>query len=97
MAALPLYQTVISGKVTRVSTSDDGHVYTTVILPAPDPYSKPPIVKIRSKRRVGVIDSEINELVCRISGYERSFRYPDKKTGQMTLGYNVEMFLDLAE
>ncbi|HGJ5882994.1 DNA-binding protein G5P [Arsenophonus sp.] len=97
MAALPLYQTVISGKVTRVSTSNDGHVYTTVILPAPDPYSKPPVVKIRSKRRLGAIDSEINELVCRISGFERSFRYHDKQTGQPLTGHNVEMFLDLAE
>ncbi|MFS1538707.1 MAG: hypothetical protein ACL7BU_08480 [Candidatus Phlomobacter fragariae] len=61
MAAFLLYQTVISGKVICVNTSNDGQVYTTVILPAPEPYSKPSVVKIRSKRYLEKMDSEINE------------------------------------
>lgn len=97
MKELPLYHAVISGKVIRINSSNDGHVFTTVVLPAPDPYSRPPVVKIRSKRRLAAIDAEVNDLVCRVSGFERTFKYPDKQTGQITQGYNVEMFLDLQE
>ncbi|MBC8950722.1 DNA-binding protein G5P [Xenorhabdus sp. TS4] len=97
MSELPLFHTVISGKVIRINSSNDGYVFTTIILPAPDPYSKPPVVKVRSRRKLASIDSEVTELVCRISGFERSFKYHDKQTGQPSVGYNVEMFLDLVE
>lgn len=96
MSELPLFHTVISGKIRRFNNSE-GFYYTTVVCPAADPYSLPPIIKIRSKKRLGMANDEISEVVCRISGYERAFNYTDKQTGQPNKGYNVDMFLELSE
>ncbi|EBP0014058.1 hypothetical protein HX37_25820 [Salmonella enterica] len=45
----------------------------------------------------GRIGDEITDAHCRITGYERSFPYTDKQTGEQSKGYNVDMLLELLE
>ncbi|UDM18320.1 hypothetical protein [Vogesella sp. XCS3] len=74
-------QAVLAGRVNAVRKSDDA-VFTEVTLPAPDQYSAPATVEIRSRKRLGQIGETIEvSVVC--GGYRgKSFQYVDKDTGE---------------
>lgn len=71
--------------------------YTRVITPAPDPYSRPQTVEIRSKASLGQPGDEVIQL-CQLGGYTRkAFRSTDKETGETTMVTPVDLTLDAIE
>lgn len=86
----------IAGKIVR-SRRHDKFVYTTVICPSKDQYSRPSVVEIRSKSRFGDVDDEI-KVAVELGGYEsRSYHYVDKETGEKRSLIPVNHTLDLIE
>lgn len=86
----------ILGKVEAVRRYDNKS-YTRVICPAPDLYSKPSVVEIRSSARIGVRDDEI-DVTARLSGYTRKpYRVTDQGTGEQSTITPVDHVLDLIE
>lgn len=96
MSDLLNLETTVSGKIKRFNSAA-GFYYTTIVSPAADAYSFPPVVRIKSKRTLGRIGDEIADVHCRVTGYERSFPYTDKRTGEQSKGFNVDMLLELIE
>lgn len=80
-ATKPVNQALLAGRVNSVRKADDT-VYTEVTLPAPDQYSQPAAVEIRSRKRLGQVGETIEvQVVC--GGYRgKSFVYTDKDTGE---------------
>ena len=86
----------IKGKIVR-NKRFNGSVLTTVITPAPDEYSRPSYVEIRSKTRLGDIDEEIT-VSAKLGGFEgRPFTTTDKDTGEQIRVLPVNHTLDLVE
>ncbi|EJH1214514.1 DNA-binding protein G5P, partial [Escherichia coli] len=56
-----------------------------------------PVIRIKSKRSLGRVGDEITDILCRVTGYERSFPFIDKQTGEQSRGFNVDMLLELVE
>lgn len=89
-------QVLVVGKVTR-SRRFEQFFYTTVICPAPDPYSKPAVIEIRSKQRLGERDEEIR-VTAELGGFEgRSYQVTDKETGERRTLIPVNHFLNAVE
>ncbi|WP_147694514.1 hypothetical protein [Vogesella mureinivorans] len=74
-------QATLAGRVNAVRKADDS-VFTEVTLPAPDQYSPPATVEIRSRKRLGQVGETIEvPVIC--GGYRgKSFQYTDKDTGE---------------
>jgi hypothetical protein len=86
----------IVGKVEAVRRYE-GKSYTRVVCPAPDLYSRPSVVEIRSSARIGAKDEEIN-IEARLSGYMRKpYQITDKETGEVTKLIPVDHTLELVE
>ncbi|BEJ34192.1 DNA-binding protein G5P [Enterobacter cloacae] len=96
MSELGNLETTVTGKIKRFNNGG-GYYYTTVVSPAADAYSFPPVIRIKSKKSLGRVGDEIEDIHCRITGYERSFPYTDKQTGEQSRGFNVDMLLELLE
>ncbi|AUM40561.1 TPA: DNA-binding protein G5P [Escherichia coli] len=96
MSDLGNLETTVTGKIKRFNNSN-GVFYTTVVSPAVDAYSYPPVIRIKSKRSLGRVGDEITDILCRVTGYERSFPFIDKQTGEQSRGFNVDMLLELVE
>ena len=76
----------------------EGLTYTRIICPAADAYSRPDIVQIRSKGRIGQAGEEVGPLKCKLSGYKKKpFRFTDKATGEQIEMIPVDHNLDLVE
>lgn len=94
-AVRPLVCNVV-GKVTRVRRYEK-FVYTTVICPAKDEYSKPSVVEIRAKNRFAEVDDKVN-VSAEIGGYEgKSYTVTDRESGERKTLIPVNHFLDLVE
>lgn len=78
---IPQNQALLAGRVNAVRKVDD-QIYTEVTLPAPDEYTNPQSVEVRSKRRIGQIGETIEvRVLC--GGYRgKSFTFTDKQTGE---------------
>lgn len=85
----------LSGKIDAVKAVDKGF-YTHLVTPAPDAYSHPQVLEIRSKKRLGQIGEEIRVGV-NIGGFRRKFQYDDKNTGEEKKGESVRISLDAIE
>lgn len=70
-----------------------GVYYTRIAAPAPDSYTKPPLLEVRSKRDLGGIGT-IVKVPCSLGGYGRQIRYADKSTGEQVDFQTAEMTLD---
>lgn len=89
-------QVVVRGRI-DASRSHDKTRYTRVITPAPDPYSRPQTVEIRSKAQLGQRGEEVTVL-AQLGGYTRKpFRSTDKDTGETTMVTPVDLTLDAIE
>jgi hypothetical protein len=87
---------LIVGKVTRVRRYEKS-VYTTIICPAKDEYSRPSVVEIRSKARFAEKD-ETTRVNCELGGWEgKSYTITDKESGERLALIPVTLFLDLVE
>jgi hypothetical protein len=86
----------IRGKVEGLRRFD-GKRYTRIITPAPDAYSRPQVVEIRSVQKLADIGDE-TEVTCRLGGYTRkAYRATDKDTGETTSIIPVDLTLDALE
>lgn len=86
----------VQGRVVR-SRRHEGHFYTAIVTPAPDAYSRPSNVEVRSKSQLGTSGEDVN-LWCVLGGYsERPRKWTDTETGEVRTIYNVRMYLDLVE
>jgi len=85
------FHVLINGKI-QVLDRHQGHIYTTIICPAPDAYTKSAVVKVRSKQMIGSKDEEVKNLQCLIGGYtKRSYQ------GENGTIIPVEITLDVIE
>lgn len=87
---------VVVGRV-EGSKSYEGRRYTQVMTPAADAYSRPQLVEIRSKARLGEKGEEIS-CHCVLGGFQRkAYETKDKQTGEIVKVVPVEHTLDLCE
>ncbi|MDH4447351.1 MAG: single-stranded DNA-binding protein [Acidovorax sp.] len=71
--------------------------YTRILTPAPDAYSRPQTIEIRSKGTLGQVGDEVIVL-AQLGGYTRKpFRSTDKETGEVSTVTPVDMTLDAIE
>ena len=91
-----LMQVNIRGRI-DASRRHDKTTYTRIVTPAPDPYSRPQTVEVRSKQRLGQAGDEIT-VQAQLGGYTRKpFRSTDKDTGETTMVTPVDLTLDAIE
>ena len=89
-------QVLVKGRI-EASRRYDKTIYTRIVAPAPDPYSRPQTVEIRSKQRLGQSGDEITVQAV-LGGFTRKpFRSTDKETGEVTLVTPVDLTLDAVE
>lgn len=89
-------QVLIRGRIDAVRRHDKT-TYTRIVTPAPDPYSRPQTVEVRSRQRLGQTGDEITVL-AQLGGYTRKpFRSTDKETGEVTMVTPVDLTLDAVE
>ncbi len=94
-APVPMLVT-IKGKV-DASRKHGAVRYTRIITPAPDAYSRPQTVEIRSKQQLGAREEEI-VVTATLGGYTRkAFRSTDKETGETLMVTPVDLTLDAVE
>lgn len=75
----------------------DKTTYTRIVTPAPDPYSRPQTIEIRSKGALGQVGDEVTVQAV-LGGYARKpFRSTDKETGETTMVTPVDLTLDAVE
>lgn len=89
-------QVTVKGKIEAARRHENKH-YTRLITPAPDAYTRPQVVEIRSGTKLGVRDDEIT-VDCTLGGYVRkAYRATDKETGETSMITPVDMTLDAVE
>lgn len=89
-------QVLVQGRVESVRRYESSS-YTLVKIPAPDEYSNPSTVEIRSKQRFAEIGESI-KVICVLSGYaKRPRQITDKKTGEIRSFIEVNHYLALVE
>jgi hypothetical protein len=75
----------------------EGKYITRVITPAPDAYSKPQLISIRSKQALGGPGEDVS-ITCKLGGYTRkAYETKDKQTGEILSVVPVDMTLDAIE
>ena len=75
----------------------DKTTYTRIVTPAPDPYSRPQTIEIRSKGSLGQVGDEV-VVLGQLGGYTRKpFRSTDKETGETSMVTPVDLTLDAIE
>lgn len=94
-AVIPM-QVTVKGRV-DASRRHEQTRYTRILTPAPDAYSRPQTVEVRSKQKLGDIGEEITVL-AQLGGYTRkAFRSVDKETGETSMVTPVDLTLDAVE
>lgn len=94
--ALPPMQVVVKGRI-DARRRHDKTTYTRIVTPAPDPYSRPQTVEVRSRASLGQPGDEIT-VTATLGGYSRKpFRSVDKETGETTMVTPVDLTLDAIE
>lgn len=86
----------VAGKVVRVRRHEK-NVLTVIITPAPDQWSKPSYVEVRSASRFADTEEE-GAWSCRLGGYEgRAYRVTDRESGESKNVTPVNLYLDLVQ
>lgn len=81
----------------RRITTKNGKLWLTLCkLPAPDEFSAPQTLELRSTERLGA-EGEDWQGKCRIGGYPRSYPVVDAETGEKTTVYTAEVNLTVIE
>ena len=89
-------QVVVRGRV-DASRLHDKTRYTRIVTPAPDPYSRPQTIEVRSKGQLGGKGEEVT-VVAQLGGFTRKpYRSTDKDTGEVTMVTPVDLTLDAVE
>lgn len=71
-AAVVANQSILRGRVLEVKRSESG-TYTVITLPAPDQYSQPQNVEVRSKNMIGRPQEDVTVKVA-IGGFRRGYK-----------------------
>lgn len=79
-------QSVIRGRVIEVKRTENG-CYTAIALPAPDQYSHPQAVEVRSKSMLGRPQEDVTIRV-QIGGFRRGYK---DKMGDQQYATNVTL------
>ena len=89
-------QVVIAGRIEALRRHD-GRVYTRVLQPAADAYSRPASKEIISKVSLGAVGDVISQL-CKVEGYTRKpFTVTDSQTGEQRRVVQCENLLVAVE
>lgn len=89
-------QVTIKGRI-DARRRHDKTTYTRIVTPAPDPYSRPQTVEVRSRASLGQAGDEVT-VTAVLGGYTRKpFRTTDKDTGEQTMVTPVDLTLDALE
>lgn len=92
---LPM-RVLVLGRI-ESSRVHDGKRLTHVMTPAADAYSRPQLLEIRSKGKLGDKGEEIS-VSCVLGGYQRkAYQAKDKNTGEIQTVNPVEHTLDLVD
>lgn len=68
----------------RVITTSEGRAFMHLVkLPAPDQYSSPAAVSIKSREKLGSEGDDFNGQV-QVGGYGRTYQQTDEETGRKT-------------
>lgn len=95
-AKVPFMQVQIRGRIDASRTHEKTR-YTRIVTPAPDLYSRPQTVEIRSKGQLGSKGEEVT-VMAQLGGFTRkAFRSTDKETGEQTMVTPVDLTLDAIE
>lgn len=71
--------------------------FSRITTPAPDAYSRPQVVEVRSKSKLGDLGDEIT-VVARLGGYTRKpYKLTDEDTGEITTITPVDLTLDAVD
>lgn len=98
-AALPVLTALLSGRVhaTRKITTRTGPFHITVVkLPAPDEFSSPETVELRSKDKLGT-QGDMVRCKVRIGGYGRSYQTTDPQDGDKVTVQTADNTLTVVE
>ena len=86
----------IVGRIEASKFHDKVH-YTQVMTPAADAYSRPQLMEVRGKKRLGQTGDDISFFAI-LGGYRRkSYQVKDKTTGELLIVDPVEITLDIVE
>lgn len=89
-------QVFVIGKIDDIRRFK-GDRYTRILTPAPDAYSRPQTIQIRSKGQLGQKGEEIS-VMATLGGYTRkSYKSEDPDTHETTMVTPVDMTLDAIE
>lgn len=95
-AAAKAMQVIVAGRI-EGSKTFDGKRYTQILTPAQDAYSRPQLVEVRSKAKLGDKGEEVSAQ-CLLGGFQRKpYEVKDKNTGEIVKVVPVEHTLDLVE
>lgn len=93
---IPAMQVRISGKIQAIRRFDNT-TFTRIVTPAPDSYSRPQVVEVRSKNKLGERDEEVT-VTALLGGYTRKpYAVIDKDTGEKTMVTPTDMTLDVID
>lgn len=96
VSAQQVMQVLIRGRIEK-SRLYEGKRYSQIITPAPDAYSRPQVVEIRSKTRLGETGDEVT-VMCTLGGFSRKpYKVTDKNTGEVVTVTPVDHTLDAVE
>jgi hypothetical protein len=86
----------IKGRIDAVRRHE-GFRFTRMTTPAPDAYTKPAVVEVRSREALGQVGDEVS-VVCDLGGYPRKpYKVTDANTGEIRTITPVEHTLNLVE
>ncbi|QUP53867.1 single-stranded DNA-binding protein [Ralstonia syzygii] len=89
-------QVFVRGRIEQIR-SHDGTRYTRIMTPAPDAYSRPQIVEVRGRQKLGERGDEVTVL-CSLGGYQRKpYQFKNRDTGEVVTVTPVDMTLDVVE
>lgn len=95
-ASIKPMQVMVRGRIEQMR-SFDGTRYTRIMTPAPDAYSRPQVVEVRGKQKLGEKGDEVTVL-CSLGGYQRKpYQFKNKDTGEVETIVPVDHVLDVVE
>ncbi|ALF90439.1 MULTISPECIES: hypothetical protein [Ralstonia solanacearum species complex] len=95
-ASIKAMQVLVRGRIEQMR-AHEGTRYTRIMTPAPDAYSRPQIVEVRGRQKLGERGDEVTVL-CSLGGYQRkAYQFKNKDTGEVETVTPVDMTLDVVE
>lgn len=95
-AAVKPMHVLVQGRVEAVRRYQSSN-YTLVKIPAPDEYSNPSTVEVRSSQRFAEVGEGV-KVLCVLSGYAKKPRQiTDRTTGEIRSFVEVNHYLSLVE